>query len=75
MTPQILWIKLHGLQKYSCTAVVLYGYCGFLVLWEKDLQLGMFSENGQIIVSRYSVTIDWEGFPSPGKSGTELLPG
>ncbi|RMC14226.1 hypothetical protein DUI87_09317 [Hirundo rustica rustica] len=34
----------------------------------------MFSENGQIIVSRYSATIDLEVFPSPGTSGTELLP-
>lgn len=75
MTPQILWTKLHGLQKYCCTAVVLYGYCGFVLLQEKGLQLGIFSKNGQIIVSRYSVTIDLEGFPSPGTSGTELLPG
>lgn len=74
MTPHILWTKLHGLHKYSCTAVVLYGYCGFVLLQEKGLQQGMLSANVQVIVSRYGVSIDLEDFPSPGASVTELLP-
>lgn len=70
---QILWTKLHILQKYCCTAVALHGYCGFVLLQGKGLQLGMLSANVQIIVSRYSVTIDLEGFPSPGTNRTEPL--
>lgn len=74
MTPHILRTKLHGLHKYCFTAVVLYGYCGFVFLQEKSLQLGMLSANVQVIVSRYGISIDLEGFPSTGTSITELLP-
>lgn len=73
MTPQILWTKLHSLQKYCCTAVALHGYCGFVLLQGKGLQLGMLSANVKIIVSRYSITIDLEGIPSPGTNRSELL--
>lgn len=73
MTPQIPWTKLHSLQKHCCTAVVLYGYYGFVLLQGKGLQLGILSANVQILVSRDSVTINLEGFPSLGTSGTELL--
>ena len=66
MTPQILWTNLHGLQKYCCTAVVLYGYCGCVVLqekvnsWECFMGTGFFPEMLKLLyLDRVSVLLWW----------------